>query len=69
VAAARLAVAREPDKFESESAAFFTRVAQGYATRAQAQPQRFARIPADQPREAVWGNVAQAVALYLKALA
>ena len=69
VAAARLAGAREPDKFESESAAFFTRVAQGYAARAQAEPQRFARIPADQPREAVWGNVAQAVALYLKALA
>jgi hypothetical protein len=67
VAAARLAGAREPDKFESESAAFFARVAQGYAARAQAEPQRFARIPADQPRETVWGNVAQAVALYLKA--
>jgi dTMP kinase len=42
-------------------------VAQGYAQRAQAQPQRFARIPADQPRDAVWASVAQAVAPYLKA--
>lgn len=67
VAAARLAGAREPDKFESESAAFFARVAAGYAQRARAQPQRFARIPADQPREAVWAHVAQAVAPHLKA--
>ena len=67
VAAQRLAGAREPDKFESESAAFFARVAAGYAQRARAQPQRFARIPADQPREAVWAHVAQAVAPHLKA--
>ena len=67
VAAYRLAGAREPDKFESESAAFFARVAAGYAQRARAQPQRFARIPADQPRDAVWAHVAQAVAPHLKA--
>ncbi len=69
LAAARLANAREPDKFEAESAAFFSRVAQGYAERALAQPQRFARIPADQSREAVWASVALAVAPYLTASA
>ena len=57
VAAQRLAGARAPDKFESESAAFFERVAAGYARRAQAQPSRFARIEADQPREQVWADV------------
>jgi dTMP kinase len=48
VAAARLANARTPDRFESESQAFFERVAGGYAARMKADPQRFARIPADQ---------------------
>jgi dTMP kinase len=62
VAAQRLAGARSPDKFESESAAFFSRVAGGYARRAAEQPERFARIDADQPREVVWQQVWQAVA-------
>lgn len=62
VAAARLAGARTPDKFESESAAFFSRVVHGYARRAQAQPQRFVRIPADQPIDAVWADVQHALA-------
>ena len=53
IAAERLATARSPDKFESQSLAFFRRVAAGYAQRLQAFPQRFARIDADQPREAV----------------
>lgn len=61
VAAARLAGARAPDKFEAESAAFFARVVAGYAQRCQAQPQRFARIPADQPMAQVWGDVLAAV--------
>lgn len=61
VAAQRLAGAREPDKFESESAAFFERVAAGYARRAQAQPSRFACIQADQPREHVWADVLAAL--------
>ena len=61
VAAQRLAGAREPDKFESESAAFFERVAAGYARRCQAQPARFARIEADQPRDKVWADVMAAV--------
>lgn len=53
VAAARLATARSPDRFESESQAFFERVAGGYAARLQADPQRFARIAADQTPEQV----------------
>lgn len=53
VAAARLATARSPDRFESESQAFFERVAGGYAARLQADPQRFARIAADQRPEQV----------------
>lgn len=61
VAAQRLAGARVPDKFESQSAAFFSRVSDGYAQRLQADPGRFARIAADNPREAVWQDVLQAV--------
>ena len=53
VAAERLAGARVPDKFESQPVAFFDAVRAGYAQRAAADPQRFARINADQPREAV----------------
>ena len=59
IAAARLADARLPDKFEAQPQAFFTRVAQGYADRLQADPQRFARIDAGQGREAVWSDVKQ----------
>jgi len=54
VAAQRLAGARVPDKFESQPQAFFERVAAGYAARAQADPGRFLRVEAGQPREAVW---------------
>ncbi len=61
IAAQRLAGARVPDKFESQSAAFFDRVSHGYARRLQADPSRFARIAADNPREAVWQAVLQAV--------
>lgn len=61
-AAQRLAGARVPDKFESQPVEFFRRVAAGYAERAQADPTRFARIDAAQPREAVWAQVRQAVA-------
>jgi dTMP kinase len=56
-AAARLATARAPDRFESQPVAFFSRVAAGYAHRAQEQPERFARIASDQPVEAVWRAV------------
>lgn len=54
VAAQRLAGARVPDKFESQPQEFFARVAAGYKQRMQADSQRFLRVQADQPREAVW---------------
>ena len=57
IAAQRLAGARVPDKFESQPAEFFRRVADGYAARMAADPGRFARIEADQPLEAVWNDV------------
>ncbi len=53
VAAHRLAGARVPDKFEAQPAAFFEKVARGYAARMQAAPQRFARIQAQAPMEQV----------------
>ena len=61
VAAQRLASARVPDRFESMPEAFFACVADGYAQRAAAAPQRFARINADQPPQAVRLQVMQAV--------
>ncbi len=61
IAAERLAGARVPDKFESQPVAFFRAVHQGYQRRAKADPARFARIDAAQPREAVWAAVRQAV--------
>ena len=56
-AAARLAGARVPDKFEAQPTEFFRRVAQGYADRMAANPGRFARIDASETREAVWASV------------
>ena len=61
VAARRRAAARDADRLESEDLAFFDRVRAGYARRAAADPRRFARIDADQPREVVWAAVQQAV--------
>ncbi len=61
IAAERLAGARVPDKFESQPVAFFRAVHQGYQRRAEADPGRFARIDAAQPRETVWAAVRQAV--------
>jgi len=57
VAAARLAAARAPDRFESQPVEFFTRVARGYADRAAAAPRRFARIDSAQPREQVAAQI------------
>lgn len=54
VAAARLAGARSPDRFEALDQAFFERVAQGYARRAAEAPGRFARLDAAREREQVW---------------
>lgn len=61
VAAVRLATARVPDRFEAQPGEFFARVAQGYAQRAEAAPQRFVRVDANTSREAVWAQIAQAV--------
>ena len=61
VAAGRLAGARLPDKFESQPTEFFSRVAAGYRRRVEQDPARFARLNADQPREAVWSDVLAAV--------
>ena len=56
-AAERLADARVPDKFEAQPVEFFRHVVQGYASRAAAAPERFARIDAAQTREQVWQQV------------
>jgi dTMP kinase len=61
VAAQRLAGARVPDKFESQPVGFFAKVAEGYEARVKQSPSRFARIAADQPRDAVWNEVLTAV--------
>ena len=61
VASKRLAGARVPDRFEAQPVEFFRRVAQGYADRVAAAPQRFARIDAAQERHRVWQQLVQAV--------
>ena len=61
VAAVRLSSARLPDKFESQPVAFFEKVAQAYAQRMAADPQRFVRINANQEPGAVWEDVARAM--------
>ena len=62
VAAERLANARAPDRFEAEPAAFFARVARGYAERATAAPQRVARLDGAQTREQVAAQMLALVA-------
>lgn len=59
VAAERLAGARLPDRFESQPLAFFERVAAGYGDRMAQDPARFARVPSDQSKDAVWRHVRQ----------
>jgi dTMP kinase len=61
VAAARLAGARVPDKFESQPTDFFAAVGAGYAQRAASQPQRFVRIDAAPLPAQVWEQVRQAL--------
>lgn len=61
IAAQRLSGTRVPDKFEAQPVAFFRRVAGGYQQRWAENPSRFARINADQTREAVWQDVLRAV--------
>ena len=57
VAAQRRAAAREPDRFERQDVAFFERVRDGYRARADAAPQRFVRIDAALPQDAVRGRI------------
>ncbi len=59
-AAARLADARAPDKFEAQNVAFFARVRHAYALRAAAFADRFVHIQAGQDRAAVWRDVERA---------
>lgn len=61
IAAQRLAGARTPDKFEAQPVEFFRRVSQGYLDRMTAFPGRFARIKADNTRDAVWQDVLNAL--------
>ncbi len=61
VAAQRLTGARVPDKFEAQPQAFFEKVIAGYARRAALEPQRFARIHADQTPEGVRAEVLAAL--------
>ena len=61
VAAARLATARVPDKFEAQPQAFFEAVAAGYARRLAEQPQRFARVDANVAIDAVRTQVLAAL--------
>jgi len=53
LAAQRRGAARDPDRFEQQDEAFFTRVRDGYARRCAAAPARFVRIDAQLEREAV----------------
>lgn len=62
VAAERRAAARAADRLEREDLEFFERVRDGYALRCQQHLARFARIDANVSREAVWGQVQQAMA-------
>lgn len=67
VARARLADARSPDKFEIESLDFFKKIRQAYLERAQAMPQRFVIINAEQTIEAIQQEIEDRVlALYFK---
>jgi dTMP kinase len=61
VAAQRLAGARVPDKFESQPVEFFKRVSSGYLARMSGELGRFARIDAENTREAVWLDVLAAI--------
>jgi len=57
----RLAAARTPDKFERESADFFTRIRNAYLQRAQQNPARFKVIDSNRPLDEVAQSVMQAI--------
>lgn len=60
-AADRRAAARSPDRFESQDAAFFERVRQGYLERVQQSPQRFVTIDATPAPAEVWAQIERAL--------
>ncbi|MFZ3087106.1 MAG: dTMP kinase [Methylotenera sp.] len=62
VSVARLSTARSPDKFERESADFFTRIRNAYLERAHQNPARFRIIDANRPLEEVAKSVQQIIA-------
>jgi len=57
LAAQRRAAAREADRFEQQDLDFFERVRAGYAARAAAAPERFARIDASVSIDAVAAQI------------
>ena len=59
----RLANAREPDKFERESADFFNKIRQIYLQRAQQNPHRFRIIDANRPLSEVKQSVEEIIAV------
>ncbi len=61
VSTARLANAREPDKFEREKADFFTKIRNTYLARAATFPDRFHIIDSNQPFELVASQVEQVI--------
>ena len=58
----RVAGAREQDKFERQSGAFFTRVRETYLQRARAEPQRMRVIDATRSRDAIRAELNSLVA-------
>jgi dTMP kinase len=62
IAASRRAKARVSDRFESEDAAFFARVRDGYARRMREAPTRFCRIDSALDKAAVERQIDDAVA-------
>ncbi|MDP3743254.1 MAG: dTMP kinase [Methylotenera sp.] len=58
----RLSTARAPDKFERESADFFTRIRNAYLQRARENPTRFRVIDANRPLDEVYKSVEDIIA-------
>ncbi|MDO9281310.1 MAG: dTMP kinase [Methylotenera sp.] len=58
----RLSTARAPDKFERESADFFTRIRNAYLQRARENPTRFRVIDANRPLYEVYKSVEDIIA-------
>ena len=64
VSLARLADAREPDKFERENADFFNKLRNEYLRRAAENPTRFRVIDANQTLEKVKVIVKEEISIY-----